>query len=66
MKQKYLEINQGNKKLKEEISILINKTNYKNKKENISNGEIQSKEMPFVQKKSSSATKKKYIQKPIY
>ena len=65
LKQKYLEMNQENKKLKEEISILKNKTNYKNKKENISNGEIQSKEMPFVQKKSSSATKKKYIQKPL-
>ena len=65
LKQKYLEMNQENKKLKEEISILKNKTNYKNKKENLSNGEIQSKEMPFVQKKSSSATKKKYIQKPL-
>ena len=40
MKQKYLEINQENKKLKEEILILINKTNYKNKKGNLSNGKI--------------------------
>ena len=65
LKQKYLEINQENKKLKEEISILKNKTYYNNKKENLLNGEAQSKEMTFVQKKSSSATKKKYIQKQL-
>ena len=67
LKQKYLEINQENKKLKEEISVLKNKTNYKNKKEAFPNGEAQSKEkeMSFVHKKSSSATKKKYIQKPL-
>ena len=67
LKQKYLEINQENKKLKEEISVLKNKTNYKNKKEAFPNGEAQSKEkeMSFVHKKSSSSTKKKYIQKPL-
>ena len=65
LKQKYSELNQENKILKEEISILKTKNNnYKNKKENL-NGEIQSKEIIFTHKTSSSATKKKYIQKPL-
>ena len=64
LRQKYLELNQENKKLKEEISILKTKNNYKNKKENL-NGEIRTKEIIFTHKTSSSATKKKYIQKPL-
>ena len=61
LKQKYLELSQENKKLKEEISILKKNYNYTNKKENIQNGEI----ISATHKRSSSATKKKYIQKPI-
>jgi len=65
LKQKYLELSQENKKLKEEISIMKSNNNYKNNKENLSNGEIQYKEISITHKKSSSATKKKYVQKPL-
>ena len=61
LKQKYLELNQENKKLKEEISILKKSNNYRSKKENLINEETTS----FIHKKSSSVTKKKYIQKPL-
>ena len=60
MKQKYLELSQENKKLKDEISNLKKNHNYKNRKENV-NGE----KISFTHKKSSSVTKKKYIQKPL-
>ena len=61
LKQKYLELTQENKKLKDEISILKKNSQYKNKKENAPNGEP----LSYTHKKSSSATKKKYIQKPL-
>ena len=64
LKQKYLELTKENKKLKEEISILKKNNNsnyYRNKRENLSNGEL----LSFVHKKSSSAKKNKYIQKPL-
>ena len=61
LKQKYLELAQENKKLKEEITILKKNNNYKSKRENLSNGEL----LSFTHKKSSSAKKKKYIQKPL-
>ena len=64
LKQKYLELTKENKKLKEEISIIKKNNNsnyYRNKRENLSNGEL----LSFVHKKSSSAKKNKYIQKPL-
>ena len=65
LKIKYLELVQENKKLKEEISIMNNKTYYKqSKKINIINSENPSRNSSSY-KKSSSAKKKKYIQKPL-
>ena len=61
LKRKYLELTQENKKLKEEISLLKKNNNSRNKKENAPNGEP----ITYTHKKSSSETKKKYIQKPL-
>ena len=66
MKIRYIELLQENKKLKEDISKISRNTNYRqNKKVNTISGGTPSKELASVIKRCASATKKKYIQKPL-
>ena len=66
MKIRYIELLQENKKLKEDISkISRNTNNRQNKKVNTISGGTPSKELASVIKRCASATKKKYIQKPL-
>ena len=66
MKVRYIELLQENKKLKEDISKISRNTNTRqNKKVNTITGGTPSKELTSVIKRCASATKKKYIQKPL-
>lgn len=66
MKIRYIELLQENKKLKEDISKISRNTNPRqNKKVNTVSGGTPSKELTSVIKRCASATKKKYIQKPL-
>jgi len=66
MKIRYIELLQENKKLKEDISKISRNTNPRqNKKVNTISGGTPSKELTSVIKRCASATKKKYIQKPL-
>ena len=66
MKIRYIELLQENKKLKEDISKISRNINPRqNKKVNTVSGGTPSKELTSVIKRCASATKKKYIQKPL-
>ena len=66
MKIKYIELLQENKRLKEDL-IIMNKNNNSRSKKKVNTicSSTPSKELSSVVKRSTSATKKKYIQKPI-